>query len=52
MAKDEKLRQAIRNLYDEYSRAELPYFVTERLKRLMKTNSIKVNEQLKEVSAG
>ena len=40
MAKDEKLRQEIRNLYDELQRRELPYFVTDKILRLMQDNNI------------
>ncbi len=41
--KDDKLRQAIRNLYDDFNKKDLPKYVTERLKKIMKSNSIELN---------
>ena len=42
--KDEKLRQAIRNLYDDFSKRKLTQYVTDKLKKVMKSNSIKINK--------
>ncbi len=44
MVKDEKLRQAIRNLYDDFNTKNLPQYVMDRLRKIMKSNSIRLNK--------
>ena len=51
MNKDDKLREYLRNLYDELEQIQLPYVVTEKLDKLMDKHDIKRKERSRGVSA-
>ena len=46
--KNQNLKQAIRNLYDDFSKRDLPQYITDRLKQIMKKNSVELNKESKE----